>query len=115
MIFTSLFTASAGLLAIYPEYINTLFTVPFHYEYQLLIQHWGFTTFILGNFLLISIKIKAWRVPIVLIVTIEKVYMVTLYLTLSEQYVSGYKNVAILDAIISFYFIAYLIQKLSKS
>lgn len=109
MTFTSLFTASAGLLSLFPEYITVLFLVPFRDEYQLLIQHWGFTTFILGSFLFISIKLKGWRAPVMLIITIEKVYMVILYLSLSELYVSGYHNVAIVDAIISFYFIAYFI------
>ena len=109
MLFSAVFTMSAGVLAIAPELIISLFLIPFSIEYQLLIQHWGLTTFIIGLLLLLSIKIKSWRMPIMLLAFVEKVYMVILYLYLPTQYVAGFQNVAIIDTLISLYFLYYFI------
>ena len=108
MIFAGLFTASAGLLAVSPELITELFLVSFKPEYQLLIQHWGLTTFVIGLLLLVSIKLDTWRMPMLLLASIEKIYMVVLYLSLPIEYVSGYLNVAIVDSMISIYFVSYI-------
>lgn len=111
MLFAALFTMSAGVLVIAPQFISTLFLLPFQAEYQLLIQHWGLTTFMLGLLLLLCIKIKLWRVPVMLIVLVEKIYMVLLFISLPDAYVAGFQNVAIVDTLISLYFLIYLLNE----
>ena len=113
LIFASLFTASAGLLAVSPKLITALFLVPFDLEYQLLIQHWGLTTFVIGLFLLLSIRLQTWQTPIILLAGIEKIYMVVLYLSL--EHVEGYQNVAIVDSMIAIYFMSYLYTSLLEA
>ena len=115
MIFAALFTAGAGLLAVSPEHITELFLVPFKPEYQLLIQHWGLTTFVIAVLLLASIWQRTWRTPIILLAAVEKLYMVVLFTTLPSQYVIGYQTVAIVDTVIAFYFFLYLYSSIKKS
>ncbi|HFU73922.1 MAG TPA: hypothetical protein ENK65_00045 [Helicobacteraceae bacterium] len=108
ILFASLFTAGAGILAIFPKQIESLFHIEFHEPYQLLIQHWGFTTFIIAIILLSSIWKTAWRTPIIVLTALEKCYMAFLFLTLPATWTAGFRNVALMDTAISLYMFLYL-------
>jgi len=96
-------------LAISPESITQLFALAFLSEYQLLIQHWGLSTFLLGLALIVSLFKTYWQEPVFLLVSGEKIYMVMLVLyNHDKSFASGFMAVAIVDAIISFYLLAYL-------
>ena len=114
MIFAALFTAGAGLLAISPNSITELFLTPYQNEYQLLIQHWGLTTFVIAGMLLASIWQRTWRTPIMLLAAVEKVYMVLLFIILPTEYVNGYQTVAMIDTVIATYFLLYLYGSINK-
>ena len=78
-------------------------------EYRLLIQHWGFSTLLIGLAMIVSVYKPFWQESIFVIVGGEKLYMVTLVVyKKGEIFASGFVSVAAVDIIISIYLLSYL-------
>jgi len=78
-------------------------------EYRLLIQHWGFSTLLIGLGMILSVYKPFWQESVFLIAGGEKLYMVTLVVyNKGENFASGFVSVAAVDLIISVYLISYL-------
>lgn len=78
-------------------------------EYRLLIQHWGFTTLLIGLAMIFSVFKPFWQESVFLIAGGEKLYMVTLVVyNKGENFASGFVSVAAVDIITSVYLLAYL-------
>jgi len=105
IIMGGIYTSGAGLLTVSPELITPLFLLGFEKEYTLLIQHWGFTTFLIGLAMIISVYKPMWREPVFLIAAVEKLYM--LYLVIYHHSM-GFVSVAVIDTLISIYLLSYL-------
>lgn len=109
LILAGLYTASAGLLAIQPEAIEALFQLTYTLEYRLLIQHWGFTTLLIGLGLILSTYKTYWQESVFMIAAGEKLYMVVLVLYhTGDSYIAGFVSVAAIDLVISLYLLSYL-------
>jgi len=110
LIIFGIITASVVLLAVSPKSgLENLLKLEFIEEYKILIQHWGIMVFLVGLFLFVSAFVTAWRFPIILFATIEKIFIVSFYL-INRRYgfAEGFFQAAVIDSIIVIYFLMYL-------
>jgi hypothetical protein len=105
-----IFTMSAILLAFLPTIIGPrLLKVPVLSMNQLFIQHWGVVVFCMGVMMIVAAYKPDFRKYIIPLVVFEKLFLATLVLfNLDNQFVHGMVMPAVIDTLVSFYFIGYL-------
>jgi len=113
LIISGIITASVVLLAVSPKSgLENLLKLEFIEEYKILIQHWGIVVFLVGLFLFVSAFVTAWRFPIILFATIEKIFIVCFYLINRQfEFAEGFSTAAVIDSIIVIYFLMYLFAR----
>jgi hypothetical protein len=102
-------TAAAGLYALAPQFaVASLAGFEFRQEYTIFVQHWGFTVGLIGVMMVVAAFKPAWTLPILIIVAVEKAFIV--YLTVSnidEDFAAGFRVPAAMDAVIVLYCLLY--------
>ena len=117
LIIFGIITAILVLVAVSPKsWVENLLKLEFFEEYKILIQHWGILIFLVGLFMFLSAFITAWRFPIILFATIEKIFIVLLYIVnLQYKFSEGFSLAAVIDSIIVIYFLIYLFVSWKQS
>ena len=110
-LFAGLFTVIGGSIAFIPKAgLESLFKLEYVPDYAIILQHWGITLLLLGIFIIISAFKVEWRIPVLLIAIFGKLYIVILYLFyINSAFASNFAITALVDFIISVYFILYLL------
>ncbi len=110
-LFAGLFTAIGGSIAFIPKIgLESLFKMDYVPNYTIILHHWGMTLLLLGIFIIISAFKVEWRIPILLIAIFGKLYIAILYLIyINSPFACNFAITALVDFIISAYFILYLI------
>ena len=102
-------TAAAGVDAFFPRYaVENVQNIDYVPEYAIFVQHWGMMVGLMGVFMIAAVFKRSWRTPILLYSLIEKGFMVYLVATnLGEDFASGFRLPAAMDAVIVLWSIAY--------
>jgi hypothetical protein len=109
LIIAGLLTGTAGLNAFLPQFtLENILKLPFVEDYTIIVQHWGMMILLVGVFMIISAFRVSWRMPILIYSTIEKAFMVFLYLfNTSRPFSAGFAGAAVMDALIVIYLLLY--------
>ena len=95
--------------AIAPQFaVENIGGIEFVKDYTILVQHWGFTVGLIGIMMVVAAFRPAWVVPILIIATVEKAFIV--YLTLSnarQSFAEGFWAPATMDTVLVLYFLLY--------
>lgn len=109
LIIGGLGTSAAGLYAFAPQFaIANIAGLEFIQQYTIFVQHWGFTVGLIGVMMVVAAFKPAWVLPVLIIVAVEKAFIV--YLTLSnmgEAFANGFHVPAAMDAAIVVYCLLY--------
>ncbi len=109
LIIGGLGTAAAGLYAFAPQFaVENIAGIEFIQDYTIFVQHWGFTVGLVGIMMVVAAFRPAWAVPILVIATVEKAFIV--YLTLvnaGQSFAEGFWLPAAMDTVLVLYFLLY--------
>ena len=84
-------------------------------DYTIFVQHWGFTVGLIAIMMIAAAFRPAWVVPVLIIVAVEKAFLVYLtFSNLNESFAAGFRVPAAMDAIIVVYALLYFLSLRAK-
>jgi len=109
-------TMLPALLAFYPKrFIQSLFQLEYDIAYTIIVQHWGIMVGLMGVFIFLSAFVPKIRNAILWYSTIEKSFMVLLWLYYMDQdFSKGFAVAFVTDSIIVMYSLIFFINLYMK-
>ncbi len=116
LIIAGMITSGVGIIAVAPEIgLDRLFKLSYIPEYSIIARHWGMMVSLLGILMVVSAFKQRFILPVMIYCSLEKAFMVLLYIVnMQQSYSIGFRVAAVVDFTTVLYSLVYFYVTFKK-